>query len=211
MPSVGGLTSPSFETIASLNPDLILMSVAGNARADRDKLAELGFRVFVTNPSNVEGVYASMHAVGRLTGMEKKADTLVASLRQEQERLSREAGKRPARSVLMLLSVKPTIAVGGSTFLHELLSLANARNLAQDAPTSYPMLSREHILGLQPEVLLLMNDAVGSEDDLVATYPEWKSLDALRNKRVAILDANLISRPGPRIMMGLQEIVTALR
>jgi len=210
-PSVGGLTSPSFEQIASLNPDLILMSVAGNSRADHDKLVELGFRVFVTNPSNVEGVFTSIRNIGILTRTTGNADTLIAVMQREQNRLKEEAQERPARDVLMLLSLKPIIAVGGDTFLQEILSLANSRNLAANAPTSYPLFSREHVLGLQPEVILVMDDAVESEGDFQKAFPEWKDLDAMRNNRVVLLESNLVSRPGPRIMLGLRQIVTALR
>jgi len=208
--SIGGMTNPSFERIAGLNPDLILMSVAGNSRADYDKLVNLGFRVFVSNPSGIDEVYESIQKIGQMTGAQTAADSLVDSMRAEQERLTKEARQRPARDILMLLSLRPPIAAGDKTFLQEMLLLANTRNLAVEAPTSYPLLSREHVLSLQPDVIFVLNDAANSPEKVYDAFPEWRNFDTVRSRRVTIIDADVVSRPGPRIMLGLRQIVAAL-
>lgn len=208
---VGGMTGPSFEVITELDPDLILMTIAGNARADHDRLVSLGFRVVVTDPSTIEGIYASITAIGSLTGASERADSLVRSLRQRQQELTALASQRPTRSVLLLVSVRPVIAAGGGTFLHELIGLANGRNVAADAPTAYPMLSREHILETDPDVLIILDGSAPPVHDLLTTYPEWQRLAAVRHGAVHVLDPNVVTRPGPRIMQGLELLVAAMK
>jgi iron complex transport system substrate-binding protein len=110
----------------------------------------------------------------------------------------------------MLLSLSPIVAIGPGTFLDELITLANGRNIAHTSATAYPLLSREEILRRQPDVIIATNDIVRSTDDVLSPYPEWKSLTAIQNKRIAIVDASIVSRPGPRIIDGLDAIVRAI-
>jgi len=207
---VGGMTNPSFETIAELRPDLILMTVAGNSRADHDKLVSLGFTVVTTDPSMVEGVYASIARIGSLTGTQHRADSLITALRQDQEDLMARARRRAPRSVLLLLSLRPIIAAGTASFIDDLLRLANATNAAAGTASAYPLLSREDILQKNPDALILLDDVALDPREIVEAYPEWNTLGAVRNGRVIILNTDLISRPGPRIMEGLRLLISAL-
>ncbi len=207
---IGGIANPSLEHIATLRPDLILMSVAGNARGDYEKLRELGFGVFATNPTSVEGVFKSLLDLGALTETKELAEQLVARLRAERDSLVTVALSGPSRSVLLLLSLHPIVAVGPQTFLGELLRLANGRNVVEVTTTSYPILNREEILRRQPEVIIVTNDIASNVDQIINTYPEWKNLSAVRKKQIRLVDANLIARPGPRIVGGLRELVKAI-
>jgi iron complex transport system substrate-binding protein len=208
---VGGLSNPGFELIASLEPDLILLSVAGNSQADYNKLSSLNFRQFVSNPSTIAGVYRSIRNLGDLTGTSARADSILSRLRHTQDSLTLAARLRPRKSVLMLVSLRPLIGVGGGTFLHELLELANARNVAESSAVAYPLMSREHILTLQPDAIILTSDIAQSPRDVVEAYAEWRTLKAVQDNSVIILNADLLSRPGPRIMKGLELLVSALR
>lgn len=210
IPKVGGMTSPNFERIVELNPDLVVMTVAGNARTDYDKMISLGLHVFVTNPESVEGVYKSVADLGRLSRRTGSADSLLSDLRTREKIIRQRADGERQKSVLLLLSLKPLIAAGPGTFLDELIRLANGRNAAAAAPTAYPMLSREEILTLQPEVILVTNDVAQSIQDVKNAYPEWQSIQAIQTNSVAIVDPSLISRPGPRIILGLQALVDAI-
>lgn len=207
---VGGIANPNLEAIVALNPDLVVMSVAGNIRGDCERLKNLGISVFVTNPQSVESVFKSIRDLGSLTGRKALADSIVEDLEQERDSLVLLAGGKPVTSALLLLSLQPIIAAGPGTFLDELIRLAHASNVVQTAVTAYPILSREEILRRQPEVILLTNDIGVNVSRITEQYPEWKNLPAFRNRRVHLVDANLISRPGPRIVKGLAELVNAI-
>lgn len=208
--SVGGIVQPSLERIVDLKPDLILMTVSGNIKSDFEKLEQLGFRIFVTSPDNVDGILKSISDIGALTKTSDRARRLVDSLRKQEEQLIERARASNPPAVLLILSLHPLIAVGSGTFVDELLKLSNARNIAADAASSYPLLSREFVLQRRPDVILATSDVARTSSDIVNAYPEWKLLPAVKNGRVKIVEADVLTRPGPRIMQGLDTLVRVL-
>lgn len=209
-PRIGGMLNPNLERVLDLRPDLVLMSGSGNMKSDYDKLTSAGVAVFVTYPRTVDSVLVSISTIGALTGRKNAADSIVKELVSQKEELFRNARQAPRKSVLMLISLSPLVAIGPGTFLNELITLANADNIARDAGMAYPVLSREDILRRQPDVIIATNDIVRSTDDILRAYPEWKSLKAVQRKQVALVDASLVSRPGPRVIEGLKVILQAL-
>ncbi len=209
-PRIGGIMNPNVELIIARHPDLVLMTGSGNMRADYDKLTAAGVTVFVSYPRTIDGIYKSITDVGALCARAGEADSLVRHLRSRQDSLIRQAAAQPKQSVLMLLSLHPIVAIGPGTFLDELITLANGDNIAHTATTSYPLLSREEILRRQPDALVATNDIVHSAGDILTAFPEWKTLEAVRQGRVRVVDASIVSRPGPRIIDGLEAVVRAI-
>jgi iron complex transport system substrate-binding protein len=207
---IGGILNPNVERILALQPDLVLMSGSGNMKSDFEKLTSVGTPVFVSFPRSIDGVFKSIIDIGELTGKRRTADSVVALLGIRRESIVRRAAAMKKETVLMILSLNPLIAIGPKTFLNELVTLANGENIIRDSSTAYPVLSREEILRRQPDVIVATNDIVRSIDDILSPYPEWKSLAAIRNKRVAIVDASIVSRPGPRIIDGLEAVTRAI-
>ena len=209
-PRIGGMLNPNIERILALQPDLVLMSGSGNMRSDFEKLTLAGTPVFVSHPRSINDVFKSIVDIGELTGRRRTADSVVSLLQIRRESLVRQAAAKKTETVLMILSLNPLIAIGPKTFLNELVTLANGQNIVRDSSRAYPVLSREEILRCQPSVIVATNDIVRSIDDILSPYPEWKSLIAIRNRRVAIVDASIVSRPGPRIIDGLESIIHAI-
>ena len=86
---VGGVIDPNYEVIVSLKPELIIMTVEGNTREAFEKLSNLGFKIFVTNPRNFDGIFKTIIDIGRLCGVESRANFLVDSLKKELERVNK--------------------------------------------------------------------------------------------------------------------------
>ena len=205
-PKVGGMLNPNIERIVELNPDLVLMSASGNMQTDYQKLTSLGIPVFVSNPRTIDGVLKSIRDIGELTQHRAMAETLAAELRNRRSKIMEELRTKPSQKVLLLLSLNPLIAAGKGTFLDELITAARGENIARGAGTSYPVLSREEIFHSKPDVIIATSDIVKARDAIAAAYPEWRELPAIQNKRIAIVDASLVSRPGPRIVEGLEVV-----
>jgi iron complex transport system substrate-binding protein len=207
---VGGMINPSIETIVGLSPDLILFSMEGNQRQDFAILTGLRVPAFVTNPRNLEGINTSLLQLGALTGHMREAATLVSALTERTTKLKANIG--PARTrTLLFVSVQPLVAVGARTFLNELLVVAGGENLAASTGLTYPQLSREVVLDQDPAVLLVASDVMDSTQNVTALYPEWARLSAVRNGHVYRVNADLISRPGPRAVDGLASLITYLQ
>ncbi len=207
---VGGIINPSIETIVSLKPDLILLSMEGNVRTDFEKLTALGVSVFVTNPRTLEGIYSSILRVGQLVGRADSAARLVHFLRVRADEIRQKAQHATRRSVLLFVSLQPIIVTGTGTFLAELISHAGGENAAAGSVSPYPAYSREAVLKDNPDVLIFLSSIGGSNDELARLYPEWSNLKAFRRGAVYRVNADVVSRPGPRAVDALDTLFTIL-
>jgi iron complex transport system substrate-binding protein len=205
-PHVGGMINPSIEAVVGLEPDLIVLSMEGNIREDFRRLTSFGTPVFVSNPRTLEGIYRSLRALGTLTGREDSARHFVAGLRSRENAIRSAAEGRPPVRVLLMVSVQPLMCAGGNTFIDELLRVAGGTNLASRAHGTYPSYSRENVITDDPEVIIVMSDILARGATLTALFPEWGSVDAVRNGRVFRLDADIVSRPGPRALDALEKL-----
>lgn len=209
-PTVGGMTNPSIETIIALSPDLIVLSREGNLRKDFDRLRSLNTCLFVSNPRTLSGIRRSIRQLGTLTGHTEEADTLLASLKAREDSL-RAPGGRPKVRTLLIVSLQPLIVVGKNTFINQLLEVAGAENLASDLSSPYPTYSREALAAEDPDVIIIMSDALEDTSAPGKLFPEWESLSAMRSDRIAVVNADLVSRPGPRAWDALEALVHILR
>lgn len=207
---IGGIINPSIEMIVSLKPDLILLSMEGNLRADFDKLTALGIPVVVTNPRTLEGIYSSLQRIGQLVGRADSAQRLVQKLRTRASGIIAKAKHVPRASVLLFVSLQPIIVAGKGTFLAELLAHAGGKNAAASATSSYPTYSREAVLKDDPDVLIFLSDILDNNAELVQLYPEWANLKAFRRGAVFRVNADVVSRPGPRAVDGLEALYNLL-
>jgi iron complex transport system substrate-binding protein len=208
-PRVGGLTNVNTEAILALKPDLVVMSMEGNTREDFVKLQSFSVPIFISNPRTLEGIYKSIADLGLLAGRLEEAERLLSGMRRRADSVLRE--RQPNRkSVLLIVSLRPLIVAGVGSFLGELLEMAGGRNVAAAAKSAYPQFSREDILVHDPEVIVILSDLMKDLEDVTGLYPEWHRLRAVRERRVYRIDADILSRPGPRVIDGLVALSHAL-
>jgi iron complex transport system substrate-binding protein len=208
---IGGYVNPSLEKIVALKPDLVVAIAEGDLRAFVDKLAGLKIPVFIVNPADVSGVLTSIRNIGNVTSSSPAARKLTRTMEERIRAVQARIQGRPRTRVLQVLSLDPLLSVGKGTFVDDLIRLAGGRNIAEDAGGKYPRLSMEEVLAQNPEVILL---AAMNSPDLMAEerryWQRWKTLSAVRNGRIRAVDSDLILRPSPRIVDGLEEIARAI-
>jgi iron complex transport system substrate-binding protein len=210
LPRVGGIINPSLEAIVTLRPDLVILSVEGNLRDDLRRLEDLGIPVFVTNPRSLDDIRASIRKLGTLTGRDSAAGALTAALLSRERSITARMPVRVEHRALLAVSLQPLIAAGGGTFLADLIERAGASNIAAGAGGTYPQFSREAVIAMDPDAVLVLSDAASSAGDVLKMIPEWRSLRAVRSGTLHILDADLFARPGPRAADALVTLHRAL-
>lgn len=208
---IGGVVNPNIETIVSLKPDLIILSMEGNVREDFAKLTGLNIPVFVTNPRNLLGIYKSINDLGEITGHADEAEILIDGLRTRERRIAASMRQHNVRTVMLIVSLQPLIVVGSKTFIGELIALAGGLNIARSSPATYPTYSRESVIEENPDVIIAMSDAVKDVADLTNSYPEWAQLSAIQNKKIFRIDSDIISRPGPRAIDALEALYNLMK
>ncbi len=211
LPSIGGsMGQYDMEAIASLQPDLVLAAELNTPEQVR-ALEELHLTVYyLSNPKDLDGLYANLLTVGSLTGHTVEAEKLAGQL---QERVTGIAAKLQNASARPLVyyeldasdPAKP-YTMGPGTFIDQLIQLAGGENIGGRLTSAYGQLSLEEILVANPDVILLGDAAYGVTPDVVAARPGWSAIQAVKNGKVHPFDDNLVSRPTPRLVDGLEAL-----
>ena len=205
LPKIGSYVHLDLEKIVALKPDLCLGTRDGNPREVAEKLEALKIPVYTVNPRDLDTVMDTLLEIGGLLNAEKRALALVGEMRARiAEVKSRVANTKERPTVFFQIGIVPIVSVGTHTFIDELITTAGGRNLAAGS-TPYPRFSREQVVALEPEVIIITSMTRGQDFEPVRDeWNQWGSLPAVRNHRVYIVESNLFDRPSPRLVEGLE-------
>ncbi|MEK6304307.1 MAG: cobalamin-binding protein [Acidobacteriota bacterium] len=201
--NVGDTLRPSIERIIALKTDLVIASRASQLQQFVYNLDEVKIPVYVSDPNGVAGALESITRIGELTGATLRASELTASLRARVEDVHSRVGVAERPRVLCILGSAPLITIGARSFITDLINQAGGRSISEDLAGDYPQYSLETAVAKRPEVIFLQT----GEPDLPARL---KETPAGRAGRVFRLDDNLLMRPGPRIVDGLEQMARRL-
>jgi iron complex transport system substrate-binding protein len=203
---VGDFASPNLEAIAAARPDLVLATSGVQAEMVA-KLEGLGATVVVIDPQNVAGVYADIERIGEVTGSSAGAAELATGMKADVEAIQRTvAGVAPA-TVFVEIGQNPLYTVGTGTLIDELVGLAGGKNVVTQQ--GYVGYSAEQLIAADPQVYMATKGS-SSDPSAITSRAGFNKLAAVKNGRVVILDDNLVSRPGPRFVDGLEQIARGL-
>jgi iron complex transport system substrate-binding protein len=205
LPKVGGFRGLNLEALLAQKPDLVLATRDGNPARDLGRISELGVRVETFQPATLEQVLEEFAAIGQETGRQPAAQELVAACRQKLDLVrSRTQGLQPVK-VLFAYGRDPLVLAGQGTFADDLIRNAGGINIAGDSAIPYPRFSLEEVIARAPEVIV--ESAMGSEAEAAQrareSWSRWGTLPAVRDLRIAVINADLVARPGPRLFDGL--------
>jgi iron complex transport system substrate-binding protein len=215
LPSVGGSMGKfNYEQLAQLQPDLVLASSL-NTPEQIKAIEDLKLTVYVlANPTELNGLFANLVTVGTLSAHSDDAMNLVASLKTRQMKvLDALANLKDRPTVFYELDAsdpaKP-YTVGANTFIDILISMAGGKNIGANLKGDSPQISQEELLAQNPAVILLGDAAYGTAPDQVAKRPGWGAIQAVKDNKVFAFDDNTVSRPGPRMLDGLETLAKLL-
>jgi iron complex transport system substrate-binding protein len=204
LPKIGDFQSPSVEKIVSFQPDLVL-ATGGIQSGLRAKLENLGIKVFVVNPSTLDGVYSDMTALGRLLGVSGQATTVVDSMKQRAAAVEQKVAGLARPTVFVEIYSKPLMTAGTGTFIDNLIALAGGTNIGSAAGSGYPTFSEEVLLKDDPDVYIATTGSMASPGQ-IARRSGYDGLKAVQDGRVYVIDDDLLVRPGPRLIDGLEQL-----
>ncbi len=214
LPTVGGWSGFSNEAIVALKPDLVL---AGDINPPElvASLEQLGLTVYLLpNPTTLEEMYANLETVGTLTGRQAEAAALVESLKARVAAVDAKIATVTERpSVFYEFDAtdpaKP-YTYGPGTFGDLLIQRAGGTNIGAQLQGQWVQISLEQLVVANPELILLGDSAYGETPEKVATRTGWEALSAVKDGRVYPFNDDLVSRPGPRLVDGLEMLAKLL-
>ena len=191
VPSLGPALRPSVEAIIDAKPDLVILYASEDNRPAFDRLRQAGVPTVAFKLDSIEQFRRDTRLLGRLTGDSVRAllvvDSVSATL--ERVRLATVTLERP--TVFIPTWNKPIIAIGGGSFMSELLEIAGAKNVYASVPTPSLAVTIEDVVARNPDIVL-----VGPQtDSTIRTSPIWRTIPAVRDNRVKVVDLDLVSRP----------------
>lgn len=204
-PKVGSYVNLDLERIVSLRPDLCIGVKDGNPKDVVDRLDDLGIPVYVVNPKGLDSVMQTLAAIGGLLDVQAKADELIAAMQlriDRVEQIVQQAETRPL--VFFQIGISPIVSVGTPTFIHELIVRSGGRNVAEGS-VAYPRYSREQVLGMKPDVIVITSMArFAIFQQVKSGWEQWPDIPAVKHGRIFMQDSNLFDRPTPRLVAGLE-------
>lgn len=209
---VSGYSTPDLEKIVAVQPDLILAeSIHENTVLPA--LEKLGLPVFVTSATSIDVILHNITALGQVTGKSKAAQTLVGDMTKRIDAVTSKTtalAPKDRPGVLYVVWFNPIWTMGSKTFTDDLISKAGGINVFSADFEKARVVSLEAVVTKNPQVILV--SAMATTADLVYNNIKKEtrlaSVDAIKNDRIyKISDSNLIERPGPRIVQGLEEVV----
>ncbi len=206
---IGDTMQPNIERIVALRPQLVLVSTASQLEAFTGQLNEQGIAVYITDPRSLEDVFRSIKTLGELLDEPERAEKLVNELRARASTV--EAAVRASKPVRVFyqVSAAPLYTIGREAFLTDLIRRAGGQSVTADVPGAFPRYSDEAALATQPEAIILSVDSAMDEGNAKPSASLARS-PAVLNKRVYGINGDLLSRPGPRLVDGLEQMARVL-
>lgn len=207
LPEVGSYIKPNLEAIIALKPDLVIATADGEKRAEIDRLSSLGIPVYIINPRTIPGVIATVREIGRLAGREKEAEEKAREMELAVERVRSLVSGLPPVKALLVLNTNPLITVNGNTFQDQMIRAAGGVNIAAAEPIRYPTLTYEVVVVRAPGVIIMTTMSPGEDyRSAMAGWLRFTTVPAVRSGRVFVVDSDLVDRPSPRMVQGLETL-----
>jgi ABC-type Fe3+-hydroxamate transport system substrate-binding protein len=191
--NLGDGINPTLEAILAVRPDLVLLYNSAQNAAAADRLRGLGISAVLLNTDRLADVPRLARLLGRLTGHERQADSIVAEF--EPALAAASPPPLPTRpKVLLLVWEQPPMTIGRGSFLSDLVRRAGGDNLFDDVTSTSGTVSIEAVAARDPDMILTTTDGPVA----FATRPEWQVVRAVRERRFLRVSGSEFNRPSPR-------------
>ena len=209
---VAGFNTLDLEKIAALNPDLVI-AIRGNNMDSLRGLERLKIPFFSLDIKNIDELLAAIERLGDLLGVSDRADSIVAHYSNSIKNIRRTVGgnnsDRP--SVMWGLGENTFYTAGPNTMINDVIRLAGGINVARSTEGSWPQVSVETVLMWSPEIIITTQEEGGKAGlskkiERLKKDPVWGKIPAIVNNDILYVEADLLLRPGPRLIKALELI-----
>lgn len=206
IPTIGGFDAKtlSIEKILSFKPDFVI-AYSGMHDFLFPLLEKFKIPYYVSNAATVEDVIDEIKDIAYLTGHKNKGDSLENEYKKILLDIEKVIVSDNKPTVFWEVYNAPYMSVGNQSFIHDVITKSGGKNIFEDVDQAYPMVSEETIIASNPNFILIPNDMYSSIDS-VKERAAWKNMDAIKNNKIIIFDADIYTRPGPRIFSAIKNL-----
>lgn len=208
----------NFERVISLKPDLIIMDKDAQDK-DIKKLKHHKLNVYAVRTRTVKEVMDNIINLGERMGKKERSELVVRRMEKRIEEVNRRVKNfRPnitdvlklwnpgveKRKALVIVGFDPLVVVGGGNFIDDVLKYAGVENVAARTRSAYPQYSFEKLVSENPQYLIVPSNVATKRQ--IDSDKRWQSLEAVRTGRILFINADILSRPGPRVVDAVEQI-----
>ncbi|HEU5235980.1 MAG TPA: cobalamin-binding protein [Pyrinomonadaceae bacterium] len=206
---IGDTMNPSIERIIALKPQIVLVSTASQLEAFTKQLEDQKIAVYVTNPQSLDDVFRSIQTLGDLFDHHDFAKALAGGLTKRAAAVEAALRTTKPAKVFYQVSGEPLYTIGRDAYLTDLIRRAGGVSVTAEVPGAFPRFSDESALASKPDAIILpTGGSMGTANSSVAA--SLRNSPAVLNNRVYRINDDHLSRPGPRLVEGLEEMARAL-
>ena len=216
LPHVATFSSVDVEKVVALEPDLVVAGGLGFTPAESiTKLRDLKVPVVVIYAPSVEGVLKDIELLGTATGTSADAESLTTAMRADMDAVaSAVASQSPKPRVFYDVGYDDTTgaiyAPADDSFLAEMVTMAGGDVITTGDPNTYEI-PLEKLIEKDPQLIILgTNPFYSPTPDAVAKRRGWDAFTAVRNGDIRPVNDIEITRPGPRLPVGLRTLASAI-
>ncbi len=205
-PRIGTYWEFNLEAILALKPDLVLaMAHQGEGETSLNVLRHWKIPYYLGRADTLPELFRLIEDLARLTGQEEIARRKLPPLKARAQQVQARVQGLPRPRVLLEIDQEPLITVGRSSIQGDLIQRAGGANIAKNIDQRYPLFNLEEVLTAQPEVILFTGMAKAvSLPGRMNFWRRWHMLPAVRANRLLWVEPDLVDRPGPRLVDGLE-------
>jgi iron complex transport system substrate-binding protein len=198
---------PTIEKVVSLEPDLFLTIPGGDQWKQR--LRDLEIPVVTLHADDLDDLLADIETIGELTGAIEDAQLLAQRMRAEADAIARSTEVVGPIRCFFEVYYPPLTTIGPDTFIYDLLERAGCDPVTEEATSDYPEWSVDELVADGPDVYLVTPESAKSVA-AVSKRPGFAAIPAIEGGRVVLVDGDLVTRAGPRVIEGLRQLAEAL-
>ena len=199
--AVGNYQAISLETIISLEPDLVVSWPSGNPVGISRQLARFNIPVYQSDPAGLNDIVHDMLALGKLTDNQAESEAAAAALRTGLQELHDQYSHKQSVASLLMISDVPMMGLSNAHAVAEAFHICGAVNVLGEMQAKAPMLGKESMLMLKPDLILVTHTLQDKKAWLIQrgfSKPPWPAVESL--------NPDLILRQTPRMLAGITEM-----
>ena len=211
IPDVATFDAVDIEQVVALEPDLVFAGGNFFTPPDSiDRMRELGLTVVVLYAGTIGAVFEDIELIGQASGRSAEATEIVERMRTEFDAVEAAVAGLPRPRLFYELDATGAIyGPADDSFLAEMIELAGGDPITTGSPDKFDI-SIERLIEEDPELILLADAPFGVTVEQVAARPGWDAMTAVKEGEIRPIDDQTVTRPGPRLFLGLQLLASTI-
>ena len=202
--SVGTFMKPSLERIITLKPDLVITSALTDDNLNNG-LKSNNIEAKRIQANSIEEIFTNFMEVAKMLGKENEANKIIAEKKAKLEEIKKIATGN--KKGLFVMSASPLMVFGNDNLPNDIMKLLNIKNIAENQKGRNPIVTPEFIIKENPDIIITL---LPNPTQIVATNPQLKNVNAIKNSKFIVVNSSQILRGSPRTIDQIEEIAKAV-